>query len=204
MSDVITFNTDEATKLPEIKKFKPLPLLPEGTPSLRTPLADFDFANPPVDPNKFASDLVETCKYYNGLGLSANQCGFPYRVFVAGYGNDYVAFFNPRILDTSEELVHMQEGCLSFPELLLSISRPSTVKVAYQDYLGETKEIDLGGLSARIFLHEFDHMNGVLFIDRAKPLALTMGRKKREKKMRERKKIMKKAIQELEMKIKVS
>jgi peptide deformylase len=164
-------------------------------------LSDFDFTNPPVDPNEFASKLVDTCKHYRGLGLSANQCGYPYRVFVAGYGDEYVAFFNPRLLDSSEETVHMQEGCLSFPELLVFITRPASVKVAYQDYTGAEKETELHGLSARVFLHEFDHMNGILFTDKAKPLALKMSLQKRKKKIDSRKKVFKNAIRDLTMRI---
>ena len=198
MSDTIVFNTEDAVKPVEVKKFKPFPLLSEKDPILSKPLDLFNFDNPPVNPNEFASALVDSCRYYQGLGLSANQCGFPYRVFVAGYGDNFVSFFNPSIKDTSEETVMMQEGCLSFPELILSVPRPDWVEAEYQDFQGVTHQIRLEGLSARVFLHEFDHMNGVLFTEKAKPLALKMALQRRQKKMNTRNKVFKNAIKQLE------
>ena len=85
MSEVITFNTEEAAKVTatpvEVKTFK---LVSEDDPILREVLPEFDFANPSINPNEFASTLVETCKKHDGYGLSANQCGFKHRVFVVG------------------------------------------------------------------------------------------------------------------------
>ncbi len=121
MSDIITFNTEDAVKISEPKKqiniFK---LVPETDLILTEVMPEFDFNNPPVNPSLFASTLVESCKYYRGYGLSANQCGFKYRVFVMGTNDDYVAFFNPEIINISKEENHMIEGCLSFPLLGLT------------------------------------------------------------------------------------
>ena len=116
----------------------------------------------------------------NGIGLSANQCGFEYRVFVMGAGEEYVAYFNPKILSSSGEK-HMEEGCLSFPFLNLHITRPETVEVEYQDYNGEKRTKTFNGISARCFLHELDHMNGIVYTSRVKPLALQFGLKKLDK-----------------------
>ena len=156
------------------------PLVPETHPALKMCLPKFDFKNPPVDPNKFASSLVETCKKHNGLGLSANQCGYEHRVFVMGSGDNYVAFFNPVIVWSSMEKSKMEEGCLSFLDLFLMIERPETIKVYYQDYTGEEKNAQFTGLTARCFQHELDHMNGVVYTHHAKPLAMQMAMKKRK------------------------
>jgi peptide deformylase len=97
-----------------------------------------------------------------------------------GGGNEYVAFFNPKIVATYDES-HMVEGCLSFPMLALRITRPAAIDVEYQDYNGNVKTAHYTGISARCFLHELDHMNGVVYTSRAKPLALQQGMKKRGK-----------------------
>ena len=182
---MITFNTEELAKAPaavtnNIPTFK---LLGEDAPILKEVMPEFDFSNPPVNPNEFASSLVETCKLNKGYGLSANQCGFKYRVFVMGAGDDYVAFFNPELVRTEGEN-HMVEGCLSFPLLGLSITRPEQIWVKYQDFNGEPKEAHYVGISARCWLHELDHMNGIVYTSRAKPLALQSGMKKRTKLMK--------------------
>jgi peptide deformylase len=180
---VFRLNTSEALTgqvkavVENIKTFK---LVAETNPILHEPIPLFDFKNPPVDPNEFASSLVETCKKEQGVGLSANQCGFKYRVFVMGANDNYVAFFNPKVLTTEGE-VHMMEGCLSFPLLGLHITRPKKITVEYQDYTGETKNMTLDGISARVFLHELDHMNGIVYTQLAKPMALKSGMAKRQK-----------------------
>ena len=98
--DVIVFNTEDTLKQRSYSQMHSVPtfdLVPETHPILKQVMPEFDFANPPVNPAEFASSLVETCKKYNGYGLSANQCGFPYRVFVMGTDDNYVAFFNPKV-----------------------------------------------------------------------------------------------------------
>jgi peptide deformylase len=183
---VFKLDTNDALKgevktvIEDIPTFK---LVGEDDPILYQTLPLFDFTNPPVDPNKFASSLVETCKKAQGVGLSANQCGFNYRVFVMGANDDFVAFFNPKVLTTEGE-VHMMEGCLSFPLLGLHITRPKKITVEYQDFQGEVKNMTLDGISARVFLHELDHMNGIVYTQHAKPLALKSGMTKRQKMMK--------------------
>jgi peptide deformylase len=176
--NIILYDTEEEAKVTvDIKTFD---LVPADWPILYKPIEEFDFSKPPVDPNQFASTLVETCKKNNGLGLSANQCGYPHRVFVMGTGDEYVAFFNPKVVKTEGES-HMQEGCLSWPLLTLRITRPKKIWVEYQDFTGVKKEAIFDGISARCFLHELDHMNGIMYTSRVKPLALQFGLKKLEK-----------------------
>ena len=176
--DIILYDTAKEAKVE--KQISTFNLVDPSTPVLSQQLPDFDFSNPPVDPNEFASTLVETCKKHRGLGLSANQCGFPYRVFVMGSNDNFIACFNPKLISTEGE-THMPEGCLSFPMLQLNITRAKTVTVEYQDWNGEKHQQTFTGLTARIFLHELDHMNGILYTTRAKPLALKSGMKKVEK-----------------------
>ena len=176
--DVIRINTTDSSIVTEsIPKFD---LVRGDSPIMNQVLPEFDFSNPPVDPIAFASSLVETCKAFNGIGLSANQCGFNHRVFVMGANDDYVAFFNPKVIKEHGE-VHMEEACLSFPLLGLHITRAESVDVEYQDYNGVTRQMSLIGIGARCFLHELDHMNGIVYTSRAKPLALQQGLKRRVK-----------------------
>jgi peptide deformylase len=186
MSEVFKYNTEEVVKQQSVpqQQAPTLRLVSETDPILRQVLTDFDFKNPPVNAIELASALVETCKQNRGIGLSANQCGYPFRVFVMGANDDYVAFFNPRITWKSEEDVHMVEGCLSFPFLGLMITRPKEIEVEYQSYTGDVKQTKFTGVSARCFQHELDHMNGIVYTDRVKPLALQQGMKKRNKIMK--------------------
>ena len=182
MSDTIVFDTEAAVQnKPLMQEVKTFALVPENHPALHEVIPEFSFSNPPVNPNEFASTLVETCKLNKGIGLSANQCGFKHRVFVMGAGDEYVAFFNPKVISLSDEMALMDEGCLSYPLLSLKINRPKEIMVEYQDFNGELRNTKLVGISARCFLHELDHMNGIVYTSRVKPLAFQMAMKKRDK-----------------------
>lgn len=179
-NDILVFNTADNTQTLPTKQIETFDLVDPTAPQLNMVLQEFDFANPPVDPNEFASSLVETCKKVKALGLSANQCGFLHRVFVMGAGNDFIACFNPKIISTEGE-AHMPELCPSFPLLQLRITRPKFIEVEYQDWTGQKHTTKFDGISARIFLHELDHLNGLLYTSKVKPLALKSGMKKVEK-----------------------
>jgi peptide deformylase len=183
MSEVISFNTEDAVKdgFSDIRPIDIFALVGENDPILNSVAPEFDFENPPVDPNEFASRLVETCKFRGGFGLAANQCGYNHRVFVMGSGNEYVGLFNPKIINQSDEHSLVAEGCLSFPMLALKISRPKSIEVEYYDFRGEKHETKFEGLTAHVFQHELDHLNGICYTDRAKPMALKTGLKKRDK-----------------------
>jgi peptide deformylase len=192
MSDTIVFDTDAAVQnQPIMRQVKTFTLVPENHPALHEVLPEFDFSNPPISANEFASTLVETCKLNKGIGLSANQCGFKHRVFVMGAGDEYVAFFNPKVVSMSDEMALMDEGCLSYPLLSLKINRPKEIMVEYQDFNGQIRNTKLTGISARCFLHELDHMNGIVYTSRVKPLAFEMAMKKRDKMFKMVKKMQK-------------
>lgn len=179
--DIVLYNTEEVSKVePSAPAIQTLDLVPAHWPILSTVLPEFDFTSPPVNPVELASVLVETCRKYNGIGLSANQCGLTHRVFVMGANDEYVAYFNPRIISTEGE-VHMEEGCLSIPYLMLNVTRPKKITVEYQDYNGVKRNAVFDGITARCFLHELDHMNGIMYTSIVKPLALQFGLKKMQK-----------------------
>jgi peptide deformylase len=184
MTDTFTINTEEQIR-PTATPYKPevfdIVYSPISTLNNMSVIPEFDFGNPPVDANVFASKLVETCKLHNGVGLSANQCGFLHRVFVMGSGDEYVAFFNPKILKYSDKKVRMLENSLSTPFLELKLDRPVEIVVEYQDFIGEKHQKIFNGLSARIFQHQLDNLDKVMFHSLAKPLALEMALKKQRK-----------------------
>ena len=84
-------------------------------------------------------------------------------MFVTNIEGNYSAFFNPKILQLSEYMVEFEEGCLSFPDEYHIIKRPESVKIEYQDYLGNTNRKELEGLECRVWLHEYDHLQGITF-----------------------------------------
>lgn len=147
-------------------KMSILPLVRENDPILKTETEPFDFSSPPVDPNQLAVDLAETMIHHKGVGIAAPQLGLPYRVF-AMTGNPIKVCFNPRIVDISSEMVSLEEGCLTFPGLLVKIKRPKIIKVRYTMANGETVTEKFVGMTARIFQHELDHLDGILFFNRA-------------------------------------
>ena len=144
----------------------------------------FDFANPPMDPEKLFKDMSKFMTEHKGVGLAANQIGLPYSVFVFGEPNspeDHYGVFNPKIVDYSKETEYAEEGCLSFPGLWIKIKRPSTIRARFTTWDGTQDTIQLGGYSARVFQHEFDHMYGVCFQKRANIFHLEKGNKNLKK-----------------------
>jgi peptide deformylase len=141
-------------------------LVDKNDPRLRTTLVTFNFENPPRDPVELSRELAETMIYNNGLGIAANQIGEMYRVF-AIKAEEIMVCFNPRILDTSTETVMMEEGCLSFPLMYVKIRRPKKIRVRYTEPSGETVTKVFDGMTARIFQHELDHLDGIVYTSRA-------------------------------------
>ena len=130
--------------------------------------------------------MYDTMVKYGGLGLSANQVGLPYRMFIMG-GHPEIengkvrSVFNPLLNDVSEETVTFKEGCLSFPFLFLSITRPKWCSIKYTDQHGKEIEETLHGMSARIFQHENEHMNGYVFTELVSKFKLERAEKARMK-----------------------
>ena len=122
-----------------------------------------------LDRSKLSYTLTENMFHHNGVGLSANQIGIEERAFVMMIDIDLqetITCFNPRIIKESKEEVVMEEGCLSYPELFLEISRPAIIVVKYEDEGKQIHKRQLIGYYARIFQHEYDHMEGIDFTER--------------------------------------
>ena len=138
---------------------------------------------------EFCNNMFETMKNYGGIGLSANQVGKPYRMFVMGdnlnidKGRKWVCI-NPEITDMSKETIRYKEGCLTFPFLFLDIERPQKVKVKYLNEQLETVEEEFDGIVSRCYQHELDHMQGRVFTELVSKLKLDMALKKRDKEIK--------------------
>ena len=179
------------------KDQKVYPLIPPNDPRLLMQVApfvddtleQFGFA----DRKELSKVMYDNMAKYGGLGLSANQVGLPYRMFIMG-GHPQIedgkvrSVFNPLINDVSPESINLKEGCLSFPFLFLSIKRPKWCSVRYTDENGEEIEETLHGMSARIFMHENEHMNGYVFTDLVSKLKLEIAEKAKGKMIKELKK----------------
>ncbi len=112
----------------------------------------------------------------NGVGLAANQIGLPFSMFVAEVpderngGRKFYSIFNPKLKKEGTETITIEEGCLSVPGIYGEVTRPKRVILIGQDKNGKPVKIKAWGLLARVFQHETDHLNGGLFIDKAKHL----------------------------------
>ena len=185
----------DVNKLMEKKEDKKvLPLIPPSDPRLLMQIAPFEDSTLEQFNMKDRKDLskimYDTMVKYGGLGLSCNQVGLPYRMFVMG-GHPSIEegkvryVFNPIVNDVSEETVVFKEGCLSFPFLFLSIKRPKWVSVRYTDENNEEIEETLHSMSGRIFQHENEHMNGYLFTDLVSKFKLDRAKKAQMKLIKE-------------------
>lgn len=111
-------------------------------------------------------DMVETMKEANGVGLAAPQVGILRRAVVIDVGEGVIKIINPEIIQTNGAVIDL-EGCLSVPNLNGKVERPEKIKLKYMDENGETKIIEATDLLARAICHEIDHLDGILYTDRA-------------------------------------
>jgi peptide deformylase len=155
-----------------------LPIYVYGSEELRQPTV-------PVTRNtdtlqKLIDDMIQTMHGASGIGLAAPQVGRSERLFVVDLtpiAKDAeeplpvgpIVFINPEIVDEGDELVEFEEGCLSIPDLREYVERPTWVRVRYQDRHLEVRELEAHGMLARVIQHEYDHLEGVLFIDLISP-----------------------------------
>ena len=197
MSDIITVGADYSpnTKY-EFKGaddeviLRKLDLLPEDHPVLHQEPLTWIFDPPQADPKLMYDIMLENMVYHHGLGLSANQIGMPVKVFAMRIdeSDNAIVCFNPKIQEESEEMVMMSEGCLSFPSLYLNKRRPKELTVRYQNADGDFIDTQFGGLAARVFHHEMDHMVGKTFLDGVSKILLQSARRKQKTLIRKAKK----------------
>ena len=114
-----------------------------------------------------SKQMLEILKRDKGVGLAAPQIGIMKRIFVTHVqGDDERVFINPSILETSHNTSKYEEGCLSVPGIFANVIRSESIKMQAWNEKGRPFTIETGGLLARVILHEYDHLDGVLFLDR--------------------------------------
>lgn len=159
----------------------------EGEAFLRTKTVPFDFSKfTKKELRELIRVMRETMKKADGVGLSANQIGRNERFFVAQIPNtqgkpEFYAIFNPQITKMSTELSNIEEGCLSVPRSYGQTPRSYRVTLDGYDANGKKIKIKAWGLLARVFQHEVDHLDGKLFIDKAKAITKVAPRAKKIK-----------------------
>lgn len=148
-----------------------LPIIIAPDPILKTKAAPVEVINDEV--KSLVRGMFDTMYDAKGIGLAANQVGVLKRILVADVtwreeekqiGTQYV-LINPEILTDSEELNVYKEGCLSFPDQFSEVTRPTSVRVRYQDLDGKWHEEEFTDLLATCIQHEIDHLNGITFVD---------------------------------------
>ena len=165
-------------------------LIESTNPLLRIKLSE---CSSDLDREKVESQLIDSMKHYQGIGLSANQVGIMERVFVM-YSDvkkgEIISCFNPKIITQSDTEIVIEEGCLSYPGLWLKVKRPDGIEVEYEDKNGKLQSKAMFGLECRIFLHEYDHMEGTDFTKKVSKIKLDRA-KKRQSKMLKKSKLLK-------------
>lgn len=147
-------------------------VIKHGNPILRMKAEPVDLENDEIKP--LIEDMFVTMDEEGGIGLAAPQVAVSKSFFVIDMGliednGKLTAIINPEILET-EGQVKFEEGCLSIPDIREEVTRPETIRVRYQDIDGQIHESEINGMKARVFQHEIDHLNGILFIDRIGPM----------------------------------
>lgn len=172
-----------------------LPIVAYGDPVLRKVGKEIDKDYPQLD--KLIADMRETMYNANGLGLAAPQIGKDIRLFVIDaspfaedddlseeekevFKNFNRVFINAKIIKEEGEEWAFNEGCLSIPDVREDVFRQETITIEYQDENFESHTEVLGGLAARVFQHEYDHIDGVLFTDKLSSLKKRLIKKKLE------------------------
>lgn len=152
---------------------------------LKTKCESWDL-NSTIDRKILEDRMISIMIDNDGIGLAANQVGLNKRVFVIGgsgmnYFQEPIAIFNPVILEKSQEESSYNEGCLSYKDLWITIKRPSLIKITYENSNKEIRTTEIDGLAARCFQHEYDHLDGICFIDIVSKMKLQLAYKKMRK-----------------------
>lgn len=160
-----------------------LPLAYYGAPILRKKSKPVEAITEEIA--QLVNDMLETMREHNGIGLAANQVHKALRLFITEVpikvsddpedhrwieGTVHI-FINPTIVERSQETWIREEGCLSIPKLYGEVERPTTIVVRATDLEGNPFEMSFSGLEARCIQHEYDHIDGILYIDRMIPEA---------------------------------
>ena len=159
-----------------------LPIYVYGDPILRIETKDVEANSEAVQ--QLIEDMYETMRGAAGIGLAAPQVGRTERLFLVDLSAllgdmteeerlalppQPMVFINPDIFWESEDALEFEEGCLSIPDLRENVVRPERIRIAYLDRNFDEQEIEVGSLLARVIQHEYDHLDGILFIDHISP-----------------------------------
>lgn len=126
-------------------------------------------------------EMNETMKAESGIGLAANQIGFPVRVFILKKDDSYEEYINPEMLAFEEQTILKDEGCLSVPGVSADTTRWNKVKLSWLTKNGIRKEEEFTGMQAFAIQHEMDHLNGKLYVDQFSSLKRELIVKKHKK-----------------------
>ena len=148
------------------KKMELITIKSKNSKILKRQIPDFNFQEHSTQKIKeMVFSMRKIMEEQSGVGLSANQVGLDWRMFIASDNNKFYVIFNPRITKCSEEKSVLEEGCLSVPNTTLQISRPEVITLEAEDKKGKKIKIKAFGILARIFQHEIDHLDGKLITD---------------------------------------
>ena len=151
-------------------------------PILDTQLKEVNIEDPGFDPKQLKEQMTQIMLDNNGIGLSACQVGLDHKLFIMGDKPDNVSMhINPTVIQYTEETVLDIEGCLSFPNIYVKVTRPKEILAEYYDENLEKKQVKITGYTARCYLHELDHTLGITFKDRVSKLKWDMAKKKAKK-----------------------
>lgn len=147
-----------------------LPLTKHPTPSLRERSKGVE--NPTSEKiKKLIRDMHETMIAVEGIGIAAPQVGVNIRLFLVRTDEGYCAYMNPVLKGFGWKKIRFEEGCLSVPGVFGPVRRPTSLTIAYTNDQGKKVTEKAKGLLARVLQHEFDHIQGILFIDKAEKLS---------------------------------
>jgi len=156
---------------------------------LQVPCEEFDFTNPPFNSYEVGKEMIEIMYREGGLGLAANQVGLKHCIFVmrgTPEKGDFICV-NPRIVNLSVEQILLEESCLSYPGLIVKVKRSRHARIRFatpgmgDSYYNSTVTCQFTGITARVVQHEMDHLDGVLFYNRASKYHRDLGFRQRGK-----------------------
>ena len=157
-------------------------LVDNTDPIMHRELADVNLKDPGFDPEELKDQMVTLMESHKGLGLSACQVGLDHKVFVIGENKqNSMMFINPEVISVSEQSVLDVEGCLSYPDMFVKMKRPNEVEAKWYDEKLKERSGTFEGYTARCFLHEFDHLYGVVYKDKCSRLKWDRALKKKGK-----------------------
>lgn len=158
-------------------------LVKSPNPWLERQVAPFDFEK--YNASEIAKDMIDLMIAEGGIGLSANQVALDAQIFVMKphllESKEPFAVINPMVVNVTEDVEAMPEGCLSHPALFLNVKRPKGLVAKYIDIDMKECIIELYDIDARCFLHEYDHLHGIEFVDRVSKLKLDLAKRKQAK-----------------------